>query len=690
MNNTKKIDDYNVSFRVRKGLERAAKIADILLLDEVDTLSFFMGLAMDLQSVLTQIFLEFGIQINPEFFISGIINDSNIYEIILKRPYPVENEEKELAEKNESDIVENETDEKDIYADSINAITEYIMGALNESGVMGLESIDTIYSKNLQSAIMDAGERCMASGKSCIDEENLLYSIFNLKEDCSVKRFINYLSQELNKSQITDINIDIIDIIDSLLLRDICFGSCKKNISIPKPLENCCEVLNNKYEEGAKCDILCRDEEIFSVWNILSKKQKSNVILVGEAGVGKSAIVEAITMQIVNGTCPAQFLGYSVINLNIVGMVAGTKYRGEFEKKVEHLIKFIENHDKIIVFVDEVHQIMGAGSAEGTLDLSGSLKPILARDKVKFIGATTSDEYKKYICRDDAFRRRLEVVEVKEPKQGEVLKMLELKIKSLKKFHGVRINKDVLHYIQICAACFNTSTYNPDKTVDLIDRAMAVAKMLGNKSVSIRHVETVFKSNYAKLSKISDSYKMSTAYHEAGHFVAHMLYKDILVDEETFAVSIVPGFNFMGVNIIEETDTLTEGTKEYFNASIATLLAGRIAESFYSNNISAGASNDLGKATSIAKRMILEYGLSNEEMFKNISVYDETTFNDLPLSQNVLDNVTKEASVIVKRVYAKTEQLLRKHEDKISFIARELMKKKIIEASNYTYLFEEK
>ena len=458
------------------------------------------------------------------------------------------------------------------------------------------------------------------------------------------------------------------------------FNALDKKIIIPKPLEGCCSILNEKYDKGIICDILGRDNEIEKVWSILSKKQKSNVVLLGEAGVGKSSIAEAITMSIVNETCPKDFIGYSVIELNIGGMIAGTKYRGEFEKKVEYLIKFIEGTDKLIIFIDELHHMLGAGSSEGSgPDLSGSLKPILARDKVKFIGATTMNEYNKYVCRDQAFKRRLEPVVIKEPKFEEVLPMLKVKIENLKKYHGVEIDDEKLEYIKLCASCFNTSTANPDKTLDLIDNADKVSR---------KHIEKVFKENYDKFNKLSDEFKLSTAYHEVGHFVMNKYYENILLDEKVYAVSIVPGFDFLGANILEGTDVLVSYDREYINAEIATLVAGRAAEEIFTKKKSSGASNDLWKATILARNMILKYGISSNSDFSNIYLFDEKGENDIPLTDEVINEVNKEARDIINKVYIMTLGILKTKWDIVQNIVKYIIQKKIVSAKELEKFFK--
>lgn len=680
-------DDYVFSSNLRYIFQKATLIASDLKLDNVNTSSILFAMLVDQYSCINSIYMKNGIKVDVNTFLELISSQKESYEAIMKKGFPFV----ELAVENNSGLVEGIEEEisqianvkvsKEEVNKKAKEITQILLDAIEDNVYPDFEykQYNIIYSEDLKQAIADSGNRCRSNGIDCIDDENLLYSILNLP-DCSAKRLIELITNTLLR---VDVQYDIVDLLEDLLSDyTIYFQSLEGKGVIPKPLENCCTILNERYEKGVKCDILGRDDELNELWSILSKKQKSNAVLAGEAGVGKSAIVEALTMSIVNETCPKKFVGYKVVELDVSGMVAGTKYRGEFEKKVEYLIDFINNHDNLIIFIDEMHHLMGAGSAEGSgPDLSGSLKPILARDKVKFVGATTLDEYKKYICRDNAFRRRLELIIVKEPKQSEVLPMLKVKIENLKKFHGVTITKKVLDYIQLCAACFNTSTCNPDKTLDLIDRAMVSAVLANSKSVKIENVNKVFYKNYKEYEDNSVESNKRTSYHESGHFFVNYLYKDILVDEEVYALSVIPGFGFLGANILERTGIQPKCDEKYFEAEIASLVAGRIAEEIFFNEKNSGASNDLGKATSIARNMIANYGLSSGE-YSNFSVYDANTGNTLPLSDKVIDDINKEAKKIVDNVYNKTIQILsiESNKAKIELVANILLRKKIVSA----------
>ena len=226
----------------------------------------------------------------------------------------------------------------------------------------------------------------------------------------------------------------------------------------------------------------------------LSRKTKANVMLVGKPGVGKTAIIEEMARQIMTCTCPEHFKKYYVISLSVNGVVAGTKYRGDFEAKMENLSKFIDLNPNVILFIDEVHQIVGAGKAEGSIDIATVLKPILARDGVKIIGATTTDEYAA-ISGDGALARRFDTHIVKEVDLAAVHDMCHEKINSLAKFHDITItSKDISSVIMLADKAMKNRAF-PDKLLDLIDFGMAKQKVLKKKAFDVdvvrEHVKAI-------------------------------------------------------------------------------------------------------------------------------------------------------------------------------------------------------
>ena len=202
--------------------------------------------------------------------------------------------------------------------------------------------------------------------------------------------------------------------------------------------------LNKKALNGDLDPVTGRDKEIKRVLEILSRRTKNNPLLIGEAGVGKTAIVEELASMIVKGDVPMALKNKRIISLDMATSVAGTKYRGEFEERMHKILKEIEENDDIILFIDEVHTLVGAGGAEGAIDASNIFKPALARGKLRCIGATTTDEYKKYIEKDSALERRFQKVTIEAPTK-ETVKEILMNLKEIYEgYHKVTIDEEII------------------------------------------------------------------------------------------------------------------------------------------------------------------------------------------------------------------------------------------------------
>ncbi|MCD7762323.1 MAG: ATP-dependent Clp protease ATP-binding subunit [Lachnospiraceae bacterium] len=214
-----------------------------------------------------------------------------------------------------------------------------------------------------------------------------------------------------------------------------------------------------------------REKETERIIQILCRKTKNNPCLVGEAGVGKTAIVEGLAQKIVNGDAPEPMLHKRVVTLDMAGMVAGSKYRGEFEERIKRIIQEVIDCGDVLLFVDELHTIIGAGGAEGALDASNILKPALSRGELQLIGATTIDEYRKYIEKDPALERRFQPVRVEEPTEEETEEILKGLRPQYEQYHGVRITDEALSAAVKLSKRYINDRYLPDKAIDLIDEA---------------------------------------------------------------------------------------------------------------------------------------------------------------------------------------------------------------------------
>lgn len=228
--------------------------------------------------------------------------------------------------------------------------------------------------------------------------------------------------------------------------------------------------------------VIGREEEINRIIEILSRRTKNNPILVGDAGVGKTSIVEELARRIVNKEVPDSLINKRIVNLDMASIVSGTKYRGEFEEKLKRILSELEDNKDIILFIDEIHTLVGAGGAEGAIDASNIFKPALARNKIKCIGATTTNEYKKYIEEDSALDRRFQKIHIRKLKKEEVLEILQ-KLKPIyMKYHNVKLTDEILNDIVDLSFKYIKDRNEPDRSIDVLDEVCAHTSLKENKA----------------------------------------------------------------------------------------------------------------------------------------------------------------------------------------------------------------
>ena len=243
---------------------------------------------------------------------------------------------------------------------------------------------------------------------------------------------------------------------------------------IQQPIDTLEKYSRNLTEQAAehKLDpVVGREQEIQRIIQILGRRTKNNPCLIGEPGVGKTAIVEGLAQRIVAGNVPDTIRGKQIYTLDMAAMVAGSKYRGEFEERIKKVIQEVSARDDVLLFIDELHTIIGAGSAEGTMDASNILKPALSRGEMQLIGATTITEYRKYIEKDPALERRFQSVSVEEPKEEDAIAILQGLRENYEKHHGVVITDEAITAAVQYSARYITDRCLPDKAIDLIDEA---------------------------------------------------------------------------------------------------------------------------------------------------------------------------------------------------------------------------
>ena len=230
-------------------------------------------------------------------------------------------------------------------------------------------------------------------------------------------------------------------------------------------------------KEGKLDPVIGRNDETDRIIEILCRRTKNNPCLIGEPGVGKTAIVEGLAQRIVNGNIPENLKNKRVISLDIASMVAGAKYRGDFEERVKKCLQEVKKAEDVILFIDEIHTIVGAGAAEGAIDAANILKPLLARGEIRLIGATTIKEYRKYIEKDQALERRFQSVYVEEPSKEDAIAILIGLRDKYEAHHNVQISEDSIIASVELTSRYITDRFLPDKAIDLIDETASKVKL---------------------------------------------------------------------------------------------------------------------------------------------------------------------------------------------------------------------
>lgn len=256
--------------------------------------------------------------------------------------------------------------------------------------------------------------------------------------------------------------------------------------------------LNEQVKKKNYEPITGRHKELNELIEVLLRKNKNNPLLIGEPGIGKTALVEALAYKIVKKEVPKELLNKTIISINISKIVSGTRYRGEFEEKFHKMIEYFEQNNNLIIFFDEIHTIVGAGGAEGAIDASNILKPYIARNKLKIIGATTTKEYYKSIYNDGALNRRFQTILIKEPTTKETLNILINSKKYYEKFHNVHITNKQLETIIDLSNKYIKDRYNPDKSLDMLDKICS--------KIKLQHIETDTINNLNELKEQKINY----------------------------------------------------------------------------------------------------------------------------------------------------------------------------------------
>lgn len=304
--------------------------------------------------------------------------------------------------------------------------------------------------------------------------DHILLSIFRTREE--VADFLIQLEVDLEK-----LGSDLENLIQKGIPKDaIPVGATQAppttTESASQQIGSWCENLNEKISARGDFEIFGREKEIERAFEILLRKNKSNIILVGEAGVGKTAIVEGMAEKIIKRECPDLLLHKNILSLDLTSVLAGTIYRGQMEEKLKNILDTLSKDDHYILFIDEVHNIIGSGSSEGSMDMANILKPALSRGNISCIGATTKDEYDKFFKKDSALNRRFEKIDIPEPSKEDTLELISKAKKSYENFHQVEYSEEILEkVVDLCDIYLNNKKF-PDKAFDILDESGARTK----------------------------------------------------------------------------------------------------------------------------------------------------------------------------------------------------------------------
>ena len=353
-------------------------------------------------------------------------------------------------------------------------ILEMVNRLIASGGTAAVASEDTM-TPRVKRILEQAYRESVRLGAQLIGTEHILIAL--LKEpDCIAVRLLSTIGVNIQKVYI-DILTAIGQDVNTAKGEYMSQKSRNRHRSSTPVLDQYSRDLTAYARDGKLDPVIGREQEIQRVIQIMSRRTKNNPCLIGEPGVGKTAVAEGLAAKIVEGNVPDTIRDKRVVTLDISGMVAGSKYRGEFEERIKRVMQEVMNDGNVLLFIDEIHTIIGAGGAEGALDASNILKPSLARGELQVLGATTREEYRKHIEKDAALERRFQPVVVEEPSEEETVLILKGLRDRYEAHHKVRITDEAIEAAVKLSTRYINDRYLPDKAIDLIDEAASRVRL---------------------------------------------------------------------------------------------------------------------------------------------------------------------------------------------------------------------
>lgn len=449
----------------------------------------------------------------------------------------------------------------------------------------------------------------------------------------------------------------------------------RTEVIIPKMLQPYISSLSVAMLNSANEKLSAREEEIEKVWTCLYSNQKSNAVLVGDHGVGKTTIAMEIARQISLRKCPKPFMKYNVLQINTLELMELAE-RSNFKYRyvLETLKEFVQaNKNKVIFYIDNLLHV------KCDYELFKTFMLFVKSYNIKVLASIYSEDFENYFIVDDDIMKYLNPILVEEPEIEEIYPMLKTRIDKLQETYEVKISEKMIRFSIFTGLHLSSSnSSNPESTLDIINFALADAKRKGQKEVNKLNILSYYYINFKLAKKTSKNEKITTACHEVGHYLVSELSNNIK-DKKNAFVSILPIGGALGLtaSYFDFGEQLTF-SREYYIDEIACCLGGRVGEELYTNKYSSGAEADIAAANSMAESLILSYGLSNTDGEKNKSYVVGNYIKDFLLTDEIRMKIHDETSKILDEAYKRAEKIINENKDVFKEIVERLLEDGIL------------